>query len=290
VPRTSPRGTRVAAIPPVLVSFFAERFVRPDSPRLLAPTTDNASFAGQLASARAAAPSNATPASARLALLPASAVRFTSTAPTAATIQATRPGGTAAPAARNAPSGAEPWLRTPARRALAAQIGQAAQSAGVEPELSLGVAIAESSLEPKAKSSDGLSHGTFQVTTATAADIRRRIRRGEVPRPRGGDDIALGVAHLRYLDDVFSDGRDLGADRAALSVSDNRERRLFVAAAYNAGEGRVAQAQARAEAAGLDPTRFANVRRYLPGQTQEYVRRVAAYSAPSAATARVLVA
>jgi soluble lytic murein transglycosylase-like protein len=275
----------------VLVSFFAERFVRPNSPRLLNPVADDASFAGQLANARAGAPANATPARAPLALLPASAVRFTTTAAvTAATVQATRPSNAATSAVQNAPGGAEPWLRTPARRALAAQIGKAAQSAGVEPELSLGVAIAESSLEPKAKSSDGLSHGTFQVTSTTAADVRRRIRSGEVPRPRGSDDIALGVAHLRYLNDVFSDGRALGADRSARSVSDTHERRLFVAAAYNAGEGRVAEAQKRAGAAGLDPTRFANVRRYLPGQTQEYVRRVAAYSAPSAETTRVLVA
>jgi len=69
-------------------------------------------------------------------------------------------------------------------------------------------------------------------------------------------------------------------------VRDGSERRLFAVAAYNAGEGRVARAQARAAAAGGDPTRFTDVRRFLPGTTQGYVDRVVAYArAETAATA-----
>src|SRR5439155_4683 len=73
---------------------------------------------------------------------------------------------------------------------------------------------------------------------------------------------------------------------ATVPVRDGSERRLFAVAAYNAGEGRVARAQARAAAAGGDPTRFTDVRRFLPGTTQGYVDRVVAYArAETAATA-----
>jgi soluble lytic murein transglycosylase-like protein len=54
-----------------------------------------------------------------------------------------------------------------AKQALAAAIRRAADSAGVEPALSVAVARAESNLDPRAKSSDGLSVGTFQVTHYT---------------------------------------------------------------------------------------------------------------------------
>ena len=45
-------------------------------------------------------------------------------------------------------------------------------------------------------------------------------------------------------------------------------------AAYNAGEGRVAQAQAQAERDGKNPSIFENVRPYLPDSTQDYVDKV----------------
>ena len=63
-----------------------------------------------------------------------------------------------------------------------------------------------------------------------------------------------------------------------MAIADAGERRLFAVAAFNAGEGRVAQAQAKAAARGGDPTRFADVRPFLPPITQGYVARVAAYA------------
>ena len=70
--------------------------------------------------------------------------------------------------------------------------------------------------------------------------------------------------------------------RTTVPVADAGERRLFAVAAFNAGEGRVAEAQARARNAGGDPTRFADVRPFLPSITQTYVGRVAGYAAESA--------
>jgi soluble lytic murein transglycosylase-like protein len=168
--------------------------------------------------------------------------------------------------------------RPHAKHALAAAIRRAADRAGVEPALSVAVARAESNLDPKAKSSDGLSVGSFQVTLYTAAEMKRKIAAGTVERPPGTDDVALGVGYLRYLHDLFGRNARLARGLETVPVEDTGERRLFAVAAYNAGEGRVAQAQAKAAASGQDPTVFANVRPFLPPITQGYVQRVVGYA------------
>jgi soluble lytic murein transglycosylase-like protein len=162
---------------------------------------------------------------------------------------------------------------------LARNIRRASSVAGVAPELSVAVARAESSLNPTARSTDGLSFGTFQVTHSTAAEMKRKIAAGVVARPPGTDDIALGIGYLRYLDDLFAREGRLGGGLRTTPVPDSGERRLFAIAAYNAGEGRVAQAQAKVRATGGDPARYASVRRFLPATTREYVDRVSAYAA-----------
>jgi soluble lytic murein transglycosylase-like protein len=168
--------------------------------------------------------------------------------------------------------------RTGAKQRLVDAIHTASEHAGLEPALSVAVARAESSLNPKARSADGLSVGTFQVTHQTAAEMRRKIARGAVDRPPGSDDVALGVGYLRYLHDLFGREAKLGHGLSTVPIEDGDERQLFAVAAFNAGEGRVAQAQQRAEKAGLDPTRFAHVKPFLPRITQGYVERVSTYA------------
>jgi soluble lytic murein transglycosylase-like protein len=179
----------------------------------------------------------------------------------------------------------DPWLRNPVKRALAGAIEDASRSAQVDPHLAVAVAVAESSLDPKAQSSDGLSEGTFQVTEATEAEIRRKLASGRLDRPAGHDDVALGVAYLDYLDQIFTESTPLGRGLATQPIADATERRRFAVAAFNAGEGRVAIAQRRAAAAGGDPTSFEDIRPHLPTITRGYVDRVIRYSGEASPTA-----
>jgi soluble lytic murein transglycosylase-like protein len=187
----------------------------------------------------------------------------------------------AVPAAAPA-AGRMPGLAGVARERLTAAIRVAADDAGVDPALSVAVARAESNLDPTARSSDGLSVGTFQVTHYTKAEMKRKIAQGAVERPQGPDDVALGVGYLRYLHDLFDRDAPLAPGLHTVRVDDPQERRRFAVAAFNAGEGRVAQAQARVAAAGGDPTDYAAVRPLLPRITRGYVERVLGYAAEAA--------
>lgn len=192
------------------------------------------------------------------------------------------------PAVRFAPGSPAPPRAAQGKHALAASIRHAAAHAGVEPALSVAIARAESSLDPGARSPDGRSVGTFQVTHTTAAEMRHKIATGRVVRPPGSDDVALGVGYLRYLQDLFARDARLGHGLETVAVADADERRRFAIAAYNAGEGRVARAQAQVAAAGGDPTRFADVRPYLPHITRGYVERVVAFAGEEARSTAVV--
>jgi soluble lytic murein transglycosylase-like protein len=172
-----------------------------------------------------------------------------------------------------------PGLRGAERARLADAIRASAGQAGVDPALSVAVARAESNLDPSARSSDGLSVGTFQVTHYTKAEMKRKIAQGIVERPPGTDDVALGVGYLRYLHDLFDRDAPLTRDLRTVRVEDADERRRFAVAAFNAGEGRVAQAQARVAAAGGDPTDYGEIRPFLPRITRGYVERVIGWAA-----------
>jgi soluble lytic murein transglycosylase-like protein len=171
---------------------------------------------------------------------------------------------------------------------LIPDIELASQQAGVQPAVSIAVARAESNLNPFAASSDGLSRGAFQMTRATTVEMHRKVSAGTVNRPPGSDDVALGVAYLGYLDDLFSHEATLGEGLSTTPIGDAQQRQLFTVAAYNAGEGRVAAAQARAAKLGRDPTKFASVRELLPEITRRYVQRVSTYARQEASVARGL--
>ena len=57
-----------------------------------------------------------------------------------------------------------------------------------------------------------------------------------------------------------------------VSSAENLEK--LAVAAFNAGEGNVARAQARARSFGKDPTEFSSVEPFLPASTRSYVQKV----------------
>lgn len=166
------------------------------------------------------------------------------------------------------------------RRAdLVERIHVAGKRLGVAPHIGEGIAWTESRFDPSARSPDGLSVGAFQLTQVTAAEMRRRMARSAEGLSLN-DEVTLGIGYLRYLSQLFARSVILDdAGNSTTAVASCAERWRFAIAAYNAGEGRVAQAQRRAEEAGLDPTRFRHVRPYLPRITRRYVDSVLTFAA-----------
>ena len=74
------------------------------------------------------------------------------------------------------------------------------------------------------------------------------------------------IAAARYLKDLngfFGKETNLGDGKMTIPVVDIEERKRFVLAAYNMGEGHVAKAQQLAQEAGKDPSNWDEVQEYL---------------------------
>lgn len=147
---------------------------------------------------------------------------------------------------------------------------------GVDPSLTLAVAQAESSFRPDAVSSDGhYSKGVFQLLDSTASEMMQITDTQDEYDPFDvGMNSFLGVGYLRRLHDMFSEPTQLSSRTATIPAKDANELEKFAVAAFNAGQGRVARAQARALSIGKDPSVFSSIESFLPRSTQEYVARV----------------
>lgn len=150
---------------------------------------------------------------------------------------------------------------------------------GVDPTLTLAVARAESAFDPRAVSSDGHdSKGLFQLLDSTGRDMLSRFGVGEDYDPfNPSQNSFLGVGYLRRLHDIFSENSTLTRQLSTHPARSAADLEKLAVAAFNTGEGNVARAQARALAAGKDPSLYSSVEAYLPGQTRDYVARVMRY-------------
>lgn len=153
---------------------------------------------------------------------------------------------------------------------------EAGKRHGIDPSLSMAVASAESSFNPKAVSADGhSSKGLFQLLDSTGKDLMERAGETAPYEPFNPElNSNLGVGYLRYLHDLFSRESALPNDLKTVAAANSSSLEKLAVAAFNAGEGRVASAQKRAAQGGLDPATYENVEAYLPENTQEYVRKV----------------
>lgn len=147
---------------------------------------------------------------------------------------------------------------------------------GMDPALSLAVAKAESAFNPHAVSGDGHnSKGLFQLLDTTGRDLKQRLDIEGKYNPFNPElNAELGVNYLRYLHDIFSKSTPLPGSLETQAAQDAGSLEKLAVAAFNAGEGRVASAQARAKAQGADPSNYDEVEQFLPESTQQYVRRV----------------
>jgi hypothetical protein len=147
---------------------------------------------------------------------------------------------------------------------------------GVDPSLATAVAEVESAFNPTAVSKDGhASKGLFQLLDSTGQDLLEKTQLSQNYKPFNPEqNTELGVYYLRYLHDLFNEKSTLTRNRATVPAADSSSLEKLAVAAFNAGEGRVAQAQKKAQAAGLNGGDYAHVEPYLPETTQQYVLKV----------------
>lgn len=147
---------------------------------------------------------------------------------------------------------------------------------GIDPALGIAVARAESSFDPNAISRDGhQSKGLFQLLDTTAQTIISRDKLDLEYAPfEPQQNVDLGMRYLRYLHEIFGKESPLPNELMTREAANSSSLEKLAVAAYNAGEGRVASAQARAAARGANPGEYEQIANYLPKSTQEYVERV----------------
>ena len=146
------------------------------------------------------------------------------------------------------------------------KLQMAGQRFGIDPSLAAAVVKTESGFNSRAVSSDG--HASKDLLA----------RGAQTDRPYDPFDpdlnIELGTSYLKYLHDIFKSPTSLPNDRSTKPAADDSSLERLAVAAFNAGEGRVASAQHRAQRAGKDPAHYDNVAPFLPASTREYVSRV----------------
>jgi membrane-bound lytic murein transglycosylase F len=146
----------------------------------------------------------------------------------------------------------------PATQQIVAKYGTTikryAQEYGFDWRLILAVMKQESRFEPEAESEKGAS-GLMQIMPVTGAEVARSLSLEDLSHPKA--NIRAGVYYLRKLYDLFDGSSD--ADRIKLTL-----------ASYNAGPGRVYDAQELASYLEDDPGRWQSVRDALPLLSKRY--------------------
>lgn len=125
-------------------------------------------------------------------------------------------------------------------------------------------AIAESSLDPEAKSPVG-AYGVMQLMPGTSPEVAAKLKIGHTPEiPH--INIRMGIAYMRRCWNVWGE-------------EDGIERLRFAFGSYNAGVGNIVEAQKLAKAAGLATDRWESIARMLPQVTGEHAAETINYVA-----------
>ena len=121
--------------------------------------------------------------------------------------------------------------------------------------------------------------GHFQFTPETAMRYGLSVSKNNDQRFDIDYASSAAARYLKDLDTMFSKRTTLARQRDTITVAGGSERKKFVLGAFNAGEGRIARAQRRAEKVGKNPQSWEDVARHLSRETQQYVEQIPLYEA-----------
>jgi membrane-bound lytic murein transglycosylase MltF len=128
--------------------------------------------------------------------------------------------------------------------------------------------------------------GDFQIDKRTATRLGLSTSKANDQRFSIDDASAAAAKHLKTLDESFRNETVLSSSLKTIPIANSVGRKKFVLAAYNAGEGRIAEAQELAKEAGKDPQNWDDVKNYLTAagasakkskETQDYVDNISQY-------------
>lgn len=128
--------------------------------------------------------------------------------------------------------------------------------------------------------------GHFHLEPATAKQYGLSVSKSNDQRFDIDYASSAAARYLKDLNSKFSKKTTLLGRATTIAVKDSSERKKFVLAAFNGGEGRVAGAQRRAEIAGKDPQLWNEVKKFLKSantkeskanEMRQYVEKVLSY-------------
>ncbi|MBI5300155.1 MAG: transglycosylase SLT domain-containing protein [Deltaproteobacteria bacterium] len=121
--------------------------------------------------------------------------------------------------------------------------------------------------------------GDMQFEKATAIRVGLKVSKKNDERFDIAKAARATARYLKQLDASFSKETSLGPNIKTISIQDADERKKFVLASINGGEGRIAQAQKQTFTAGRNPAKWDDVKEYLKiaGATVSKVKEIGEY-------------
>ncbi len=121
--------------------------------------------------------------------------------------------------------------------------------------------------------------GDFQLEKNTAKRYNMKISKNNDPRFDIDNASDVAARYLKNLDAIFSQETILAKDIYSFAIKNKLERKKFVIAAYNGGEGIISIAQDKAYKDGKDPGSWEDVKKYLAesGASKEKIKEILNY-------------
>lgn len=121
--------------------------------------------------------------------------------------------------------------------------------------------------------------GHFRLENATAKEYKLVVSKNNDQRFDIDYASSAAARYLKDIDSAFSKRTVLSKGITSIPVKNASERKKFILAAYNGGQGRIARAQQLAEQAGEDPQLWNDVKKFLEdaGAGKEKAKEICDY-------------